>query len=146
MSIDLVHLTPWASLAGGALIGLAGAILWLGNGRVAGMSGIAAGVVRPARGDTLWRVVFLAGLFCGGLVLRVIAPDAYGLPLDRALHVTALGGLLVGVGTRMGGGCTSGHGVCGLSRLSPRSTMATFVFIATGMATAVLFSRVGGGG
>ena len=134
MMIDWVNFTPWASLAGGALIGVAAALFVLFNGRIAGISGILGGLLQWPKGDMAWRVAFLLGL--------VAAPAAYGLyaPLP-AVHVDAgtatlvVAGLLVGIGTRYGAGCTSGHGVCGLSRLSPRSLVATLTFMAAGFVT-----------
>ena len=134
MTIAWNEFTPWSALAGGALIGLAAAMFVLLNGRIAGISGIAGGLLRPARGDIGWRIAFLLGL--------VIAPLVYGafasLPaahIDASTGALIAAGLLVGVGTRYGGGCTSGHGVCGLSRLSARSVAATLLFIAAGFAT-----------
>jgi uncharacterized protein len=134
MTLDLQAFTPWSALTGGALIGLAAALLLWGSGRVAGISGIVGALLRPARGDAAWRVAFVAGL--------LIAPAAYALwravpaPRIEASTATLLAaGLLVGLGTRYGAGCTSGHGVCGLSRLSPRSAAATAVFMAAGFAT-----------
>jgi len=132
--IDWVHFTPWASLAGGVLIGLAAALFLLVNGRVAGISGILGGLLRPARGDIAWRAAFLAGL--------LFAPALYALAtrypvptIEAGYPLLLLAGALVGIGTRYGSGCTSGHGVCGLSRLSPRSLVATFAFMASGFAT-----------
>ena len=134
MSIDWLHFTPWMSLAGGLLIGLAAAAFVLLNGRIAGISGILGGLLRPAQGDIAWRVAFVAGL--------VGAPLAYGLfAALPEVHIEAgdatlvAAGLLVGLGTRYGSGCTSGHGVCGLSRLSPRSLVATLSFMAAGFVT-----------
>ncbi len=134
MHIDWTAFTPWASLAGGALIGAAAALFVLLNGRIAGISGVLGGLLRPSDGEVGWRLAFLLGL--------VGAPFVYGLvatlPLPRidagnGLLVAA--GLLVGVGTRYGNGCTSGHGVCGLSNLSPRSLVATLAFMGAGFAT-----------
>jgi uncharacterized protein len=102
------------------------------NGRIAGISGIFAGLLRPVKGDTFWKVCFLAGLFTGGLLLRIFDPHAYDFGIIRSPAALALAGLLVGFGTRLGNGCTSGHGVCGVSRLSARSIVATVTFIATG--------------
>ena len=137
MNIDWTHFTPWPSFAGGILIGLAAALLLLFNGRIAGISGIVGGLLRPARGDLAWRFAFVAGL--------VIAPLAYGLAralpavtVEADLPTLVLAGLLVGVGTRYGAGCTSGHGVCGLSRGSPRSLAATLAFMLAGFATVFL--------
>lgn len=134
MHIDWNAFTPWSALAGGALIGLAAALLLLLNGRIAGISGVLGGLLRPASGDTAWRLAFVLGL--------VAAPLAYGLmalvpaPLIEAGNLTLIvAGLLVGVGTRYGSGCTSGHGVCGVSRLSPRSLVATACFMGAGFAT-----------
>jgi len=133
-----------AALAGGVLIGIAVAMLLLLRGRVAGISGIVAGVVRPGRGDGHWRALFVAGLVAGGLVARLVDPGAIGA-MVAPLPVLALAGLLVGFGTRLAGGCTSGHGVCGVSRLSPRSIVATGTFMAVA-GVVVFFVRHGAGG
>lgn len=134
MTVDWQAFTPWSSLGGGLLIGLATAILVLANGRVAGISGIVGGLFGPARGDIAWRIAFLTGLLGSPLVYAAIARvPAVQIEAGYALLVTA--GLLVGVGTRYGSGCTSGHGVCGLSRRSPRSVAATLTFMAAGFAT-----------
>ena len=134
MTIDWVHFTPWASLAGGVLIGIAAAMFLLLNGRIAGISGILGGLLRPVSGDVAWRAAFVAGL--------VFAPALYSLvtrypvpTIEAGYPLLLLAGVLVGVGTRYGSGCTSGHGVCGLSRLSPRSLAATVAFMAAGFAT-----------
>jgi uncharacterized membrane protein YedE/YeeE len=132
-------------LFGGALIGLAAVLLLFWNGRIAGISGIVAGVLRPAAGEVAWRVTFLAGLLAGGILLAVVYPDALALRAPRSLALVALAGVLVGYGTRLGSGCTSGHGVCGIGRLSPRSIVATLVFMATGALT-VYVAGAGGGG
>jgi uncharacterized membrane protein YedE/YeeE len=130
LETTLTGLTPLlAPLAGGALIGLAVAILLLFDGRLAGISGIVAGVVRPVRGEWAWRASFLAGLLAGGAVARVVDRDAIG-PMQAPVLVLALAGLLVGYGTRLAGGCTSGHGVCGVSRGAKRSLAATATFLA----------------
>ena len=134
MSLDWTHFTPWASLAGGLLLGLAAALFILLNGRVLGISGIVAGVLRPRAGDTGWRLAFLAGLIAAPLAWSLFAaPVVPRIAAGPALLVLA--GLLVGWGTRHGSGCTSGHGVCGLARLSPRSLVATLAFMACGFAT-----------
>lgn len=141
MHIDLLHFTPWASLAGGILIGLAAALLLLANGRVAGISGILGGLLRPATGDVAWRVAFLAGLFLAPLVwltLRAMPPAQ----IDHSPTLLALAGLLVGLGTRFGSGCTSGHGVCGIARLSPRSLTATACFMVAGIVTVFIVRHV----
>ena len=141
MTIDWASFTPASAAAGGVLIGLAAGLLLLLNGRVAGVSGIAGGVLRPARGDVAWRLAFLAGLVaapaCYALV-RTLPPITF----DISLPVIALAGFVVGIGTRYGAGCTSGHGICGISRLSPRSLVATCCFVAAGMATAVVLRHL----
>jgi uncharacterized membrane protein YedE/YeeE len=137
--IDWQHFTPWASLAGGILIGVAAAMLVLLNGRVAGISGIVGGLVGAWRGDVAWRVAFVLGL----LVSPALYAFIQGRPVVRieaGWGTLVLAGVLVGVGTSYASGCTSGHGVCGLSRLSPRSLVATLAFMAAGMLT-VLFTR-----
>jgi uncharacterized membrane protein YedE/YeeE len=134
MMIDWAHFTPWTSLAGGVLIGTAAAMLVLLNGKIAGISGILGGLLRPLAGDLGWRVAFIAGLVAAPLLYQLVAPlPAVRVDADTGLLLAA--GLLVGVGTRYGSGCTSGHGVCGLSRLSARSMVATAVFMAAGFAT-----------
>jgi hypothetical protein len=132
-------------LLGGVLIGLSASLLLLFNGRVAGISGIASGLVLPTRGEWGWRAAFVGGLVGGGLLLRVLLPHALGAPVVRGLGVTLLAGLLVGFGTRLGNGCTSGHGVCGLSRGALRSLVATATFVATGVLTVFLVRHVLGG-
>jgi hypothetical protein len=135
------HFTPVASTIGGLLIGASASAMLLFNGKIAGISGIFAGVLRPVKGDTLWKVSFLAGLLTGGLVLRVFDPHAYDFDIIRPPGVLVTAGLLVGFGTRLSNGCTSGHGVCGVSRLSARSIVATITFIATGAATVYLINH-----
>ncbi len=137
---------PWTqSLAGGALIGAAASLLFLWNGRLFGVSGIVGGALSPKRGDTAWRYALLVGMVTGGAVLFSFAPETFDPTPVRPLWAIAAAGLLVGFGTRLGGGCTSGHGICGISRLSKRSFVATLTFMAAGIATAVLFRRLGGG-
>jgi uncharacterized membrane protein YedE/YeeE len=129
--------SSWSlALVGGTVIGGASALLLLAHGRVAGISGIAGSLVAPVE-DRAWRVAFLLGLALAGLVARGLAPGAIGGPV-ASLPVALLAGLLVGVGTRLGGGCTSGHGVCGLARRSGRSLIAVLTFMTTGVLTAVL--------
>ena len=130
---------------GGALIGLAASLLLLTNGRVAGISGIVGGLLQPRDPGTSWRTVFVLGLLSGGAILMALAPQTIAEPASRSVAAVAVAGLLVGVGTRMGNGCTSGHGVCGLSRLSSRSMMATLSFIATGFLTATAIQVLFGG-
>jgi uncharacterized membrane protein YedE/YeeE len=134
MSIDWVNFTPWSAAIGGAVIGLAAALLVLVNGRVAGISGIVGGMLRPGADDFAWRLAFIAGLLLAPVVYAMVAtfPSA---TIATSYPVLILAGLLVGIGTRFAGGCTSGHGVCGLSRLSPRSLVATLAFMAAGSVT-----------
>ncbi len=141
MHIDWTQFTPWTSLAGGLLIGAGVALFALLNGRIAGISGIVGGLLRPAQGDTAWRIAFLAGL--------VGAPLAWGLfaalpsaRVDAGYPILLLAGLLVGLGTRYGAGCTSGHGICGLSRRSPRSATATIAFMGMGFLTVWLLRHL----
>ena len=134
MHIDWNSFTPWASLGGGVLIGLAAALFVLLNGRIAGISGVLGGLLNPTRGDIAWRVAFIAGIVAAPLVYLLFAAWP-AVQIDASYGALAAAGLLVGVGTRYGAGCTSGHGVCGLSRLSPRSLVATLVFMAAGFGT-----------
>jgi hypothetical protein len=134
MSIDWQSFTPWASLAGGILIGAAASLLILLNGKIAGISGIIGGLFRRQKNDLGWRIAFIGGLIAAPLIYRLFT----ALPLIRIeANIGALiaAGLIVGFGTRYGSGCTSGHGVCGLSRLSYRSLIATLTFMAAGFAT-----------
>lgn len=139
MSIDWAHFTPWMSLAGGILIGISAALFILFNGRIAGISGILGGLLHPVQNDILWRVAFLAGLVIAPLLYGMLAPMPIA-QVDAGTVTLIVAGLLVGIGTRYGSGCTSGHGVCGISRLSPRSMVATAAFMAAGFA-AVFFVR-----
>lgn len=134
MSIDLSAFTPLTALAGGALIGLAAVLLVLFNGRIAGISGIIAALLPPRPQPRAWRLAFVGGLLAAPWLYQLFFPlPAASSPSAWPVLVPA--GLLVGFGTRLGSGCTSGHGVCGLSRLSMRSLVATLVFMATGFAT-----------
>lgn len=131
-------MNPWtAAIAGGALIGVASGALMLANGRIAGVSGIAAGLLAPVRGDTAWRAAFVAGLMVAGALF--VPVTTAGL---TPLWLIGAAGLLVGLGTRLAHGCTSGHGVCGLARLSPRSLAAVATFLATGMLVVYLMRHV----
>jgi uncharacterized membrane protein YedE/YeeE len=132
MTIDWAHFTPWTSLAGGALIGFAAAMLLLLSGRVAGISGIVGGLLRPQRGDVAWRLAFVGGLLAAPAAMALLG-QGHAPRIDAGFGTLVVAGLLVGAGTSYGSGCTSGHGVCGLSRLSPRSLVATFAFMAAGM-------------
>jgi uncharacterized protein len=137
MTIDWTHFTPWASLGGGILLGLAAALFILVNGRVLGISGILGGLLRPARGDVGWRLAFLAGLLAAPLLYFAVAGPIEAR-IDAGWGTLVLAGLWVGLGTRYGSGCTSGHGVCGLSALSPRSLVATLSFMGAGFVTVFL--------
>jgi uncharacterized membrane protein YedE/YeeE len=134
MSIAWNAFTPASALIGGAIIGAAAALFAVLNGRIAGVSGILGGLARPQAGDISWRIAFVAGLIAAPLAWALFAalPE---IRVDASVPVLVAAGLLVGVGTRYGGGCTSGHGVCGVSRMSPRSIAATLAFMATGFAT-----------
>jgi len=143
--MTLVNFTPWSALAGGALIGTAVSLFLWGTGRVAGISGVLGGLVEPKPGDLRWRLVFLSGLLLAGLLATQLMPERLAFGIDRPLPAMALAGLLVGFGTRLGNGCTSGHGVCGISRLSVRSLAATATFMATGAASVWLTKTLWGG-
>jgi uncharacterized membrane protein YedE/YeeE len=132
------------ALAGGALIGGGAAVLLILSGRIAGVSGILGGALIPKTGELGWRLMFLAGLVGGGAVGALVAPQAYGAVRGPA-GLLVLAGLLVGFGTRLGSGCTSGHGICGISRLSRRSLTATLLFMVAGMAATFLVRHVLGG-
>jgi uncharacterized membrane protein YedE/YeeE len=141
MVIDTIHFTPLASFGGGLLIGLGAALLLLANGRIAGISGILGGLLRPARGDVGWRLAFVLGLLAaplGWLALQAMPPAQ----IDHTPALLGAAGLLVGLGTRFGSGCTSGHGVCGIARLSPRSLVATLCFMVAGFATVFVMRHV----
>ena len=125
------------ALAGGAMIGVASALLLLAHGRIAGISGILGSLLQAQTHDRGWRIAFLVGMASAGLVANIVAPTAVGTSV-RTLPVVIIAGLLVGYGTRLGNGCTSGHGVCGMSRLSGRSLVAVLTFMTTGAATAIL--------
>jgi len=132
--------TPLSALAGGALIGLAASVFLLTHGKIAGISGMFGGLLQPRTEDGPVRFAFVAGLVLAGVVARMFVPGAFEAPPpSRTLAVIALAGLLVGFGTRIGNGCTSGHGVCGIGRFSVRSLVATVTFIATGALTVAIF-------
>lgn len=141
---EMTEFTPYSALGGGILIGLAASVLLIGYGRVSGVSGIAAQLLLGESGDRAWRAAFLAGLLLAGIVAAGVVPGAFSAS-PRSLAAVAVAGLLVGIGTRIGSGCTSGHGVCGLSRLSPRSLVATLTFVASGVVTVTLLRWLGGG-
>ena len=134
MNIDWNHFTPWASLIGGLLLGVASAVFILINGRILGISGILGGLLPPKVGDIGWRVAFLLGMLAAPTVFMALAPAGLASEprIDAGFWTVIAAGVLVGIGTRYASGCTSGHGVCGLSRLSPRSLVATLSFMGAG--------------
>ena len=141
MTIDWNAFTPWSALAGGILIGIAVAMFVLLNGRIAGISGVLGGLLTAPKGDRGWRLAFVGGLAGAGVLYVAV----FGYPqirVDAGFGALAAAGFLVGVGTRYGSGCTSGHGVCGLSRLSPRSLVATLSFMATGFLTVFILHHL----
>ena len=134
MTIDWNAFTPWSSLLGGVLIGVAAAMFALLNGRIAGISGVLGSLLTPVRGDVGWRAAFIAGLV-GAPLLYALFTELPAVQIDASYGALVAAGLLVGIGTRYGSGCTSGHGVCGLSRLSLRSLAATATFMGAGFLT-----------
>ncbi len=139
------NFTPLTGTIGGLMIGLSATFMMLFLGRITGISGIFGGLVVPRRGEVAWRVVFVAGLLSGGVILRFFYPQAFPASLDQSLWLVAAAGLLVGFGTRMGSGCTSGHGICGLARFSQRSLVSVLTFIFTGaVAVYVMQYMIGG--
>lgn len=131
------------ALLGGVIIGISASLMLLLNGRVTGVSGIINGILSPVKGDTAWRVSFIVGLFLGGLVLKALKPATFSGALATETWTIVAAGLFVGFGTVMGSGCTSGHGVCGISRLSPRSLVATVCFMASGILAVYFFRIIG---
>jgi uncharacterized protein len=147
MTIDWNHFTPWLSLTGGIILGLASAAFILLNGRILGISGILGGLLPPKKGDSSWRVAFLLGMFAAPVVWSLLAPASMAemariARIDASSTLVIIAGLLVGLGTRYGSGCTSGHGVCGLSRFSLRSLVATACFMAAGFVTVFIARHV----
>jgi hypothetical protein len=141
----MANFTPISAAIGGALIGLAAVLLMLFTGRIAGVSGITGGIFNPRSDDRLWRLAFIAGLIAAPLA-AALAGHAVAMPqMPGSTIVIAVGGLLVGFGTRLGNGCTSGHGICGIARLSPRSIAATMVFMVAAMAVVAVTRHVIGG-
>jgi hypothetical protein len=134
--------TPIRALVGGSLIALSLAIMLLATGRIAGLSGTFAGFLRGGRGDWAWRAWFVGGMLATGLIFKLAQPDMFDHGARVPLWAVAISGTLVGIGTRMSNGCTSGHGLCGTSRLSKRSVIATITFFAVGVATATLVGRL----
>jgi len=137
--------TPIASLWGGILIGLSASFLLLSDGKIAGISGIMGGLLRPVKNDTAWRILFILGLITGGLLFQFLSPDVFTTGISRSIGALILAGLLVGFGTRLGSGCTSGHGVCGISRFSPPSLVSMVTFIVTGATTVYIINHLLGG-
>ena len=137
MNLDWANFTPWPSLTGGIILGIASALFILINGRILGISGILGGLLPPKLGDTTWRIAFLLGMFAAPTVFHAVVPVEYVTAprIEATEWMIVVAGLLVGVGTRYASGCTSGHGVCGLSRLSPRSLVATASFMGAGFVT-----------
>ncbi len=141
MQVDWAQFTPWAALAGGILIGLASIAFALLLGRIAGISGIIGGLLRAEKGDFGWRIAFVGGLLAAPVIYS-LATALPMLQIEAGVPVLVAAGLLVGIGTRYGSGCTSGHGVCGLSRFSPRSMVATVAFMGAGFITVFLVRHV----
>ena len=148
MTIDWASFTPWLALAGGALIGLSATVLWLGMGRIAGISGIAGSLFsfKAADGDRAWRLLFLLGIIGGALIVHLLTGGLFEVRSGYPIGLLMGGAVLVGIGTRMGSGCTSGHGVCGIARLSMRGLLATLTFMATAFVTVYLIRHVMGPG
>ena len=144
MTLDWAHFTPSASLTGGIVLGIASAIFILVNGRILGISGILGGLLPPKVGDTSWRIAFLLGFAAAPTVFHALVPAQYIVAprIDATDLMVVVAGLLVGIGTRYASGCTSGHGVCGLSRLSPRSLVATASFMGAGFALVYVMRHV----
>ena len=137
MQIDWIHFTPWSSLIGGILLGIAAGALFLSSGRILGITGIIEGLLTPKSGDSSWRLLFLLGMLAAALAAKFLLPPGllHEPRVDASWATVIAAGLLVGFGTRWGAGCTSGHGICGLSRLSLRSLVATLSFMGTGVVT-----------
>jgi len=138
----MTSFTPVSGFLGGMLIGFAAVLLLLANGRIAGVSGIVAGLLTRIRGDVAWRAAFVVGLWLGALIYWIARGELFAVESTASWPVLLLAGLLVGFGTRIGSGCTSGHGVCGIARLSTRSIIATAVFMGTGIATVFVTRHV----
>jgi uncharacterized protein len=136
------NFTPYSALAGGILIGLAATLLLLFNGRIAGISGMMSGLIKAERPELFWRLAFLIGIMLGAFLFQQLKPDLYQPRANFPIWLLALGGFLVGFGTRMGNGCTSGHAVCGIARFSIRSIVATITFMATGFLTVYIMRHV----
>lgn len=142
MVIDWVNFTPWSAAIGGVLIGLAVALLLVFNGRIAGISGILAGILKPIKGDTAWKIAFVLGIIVAPLLFTffVYSPE---VKITTSIPVLIVAGLFVGFGTRLGGGCTSGHGICGMARFSRRSIVAVLIFMVVAFITVALSKLYG---
>ncbi|MGD8176659.1 YeeE/YedE family protein [Marinimicrobium sp. ARAG 43.8] len=141
----MTEFTPVTGLIGGLFIGIASVLMLWGSGRITGISGIFGGVLTPSKGDFGWRAAFIAGLLVGALVWRLASGDPLPVDLQVSWPVMIVAGLLVGFGSRLGSGCTSGHGVCGLARLSPRSMVAVVTFMLSAAITTFVVRHVIGG-
>ncbi len=142
--MEIVNFTPIPAFIGGALIGLSAALLLWAKGRVAGISGIAGGIIYPEKGDMDWRIVFVIGLIIGGFIYQAIGLGAGVQHIEAVVDTPWLivAGLLVGIGTTIGTGCTSGHGICGLARRSPRSLVATLTFMISAIVTVFIIRHI----
>lgn len=138
------NFTPFSALAGGALIGVASAMLLLLNGRIAGISGIVGGILRPQPGEVSWRAAFIVGLLAGPLLYQFVGGQSIPYEISNSYPLLIVAGLLVGYGTRLGSGCTSGHGVCGMGRLSRRGIVATLAFMAVAFVTTFVSRHIVG--
>lgn len=141
----MTEFTPLSGLVGGLMIGLASALMLLGAGRIAGISGIFGGLLTPVQGETGWRAMFVVGMILGGVSWLVLTGEALPVDLQASWPVMLIAGFLVGFGTRLGSGCTSGHGVCGIGRLAPRSMVATAVFMGSAVITTFVVRHLVGG-
>lgn len=136
------NFTPYTALSGGLLIGLSATIMLLFNGRITGISGMVSGLLPPSQGEWLWRLVFLVGMMAGAVVFVSFFPSSFTPRENYPIGLLIASGFLVGFGTRLGNGCTSGHGICGIGRLSKRSIIATMVFMASGGITVFIFRHL----
>ena len=141
----MTEFTPVSGLLGGMLIGLSSALMLWGAGRIAGISGIFGGLLTPSQGEVGWRVMFVAGIILGGLAWPLLTGNSLPVDLQVSWPIMLVAGLLVGFGTRLGSGCTSGHGVCGIGRLAPRSIVATLTFMASAVLTTYVMRHLIGG-
>ena len=139
------NFTPLASFIGGVMIGLAAISMLFFTGRIGGISGIFGGLLNAKHGDTAWRLLFIAGLMSGGILMLLFHPPSLDIQVNKSMLAVVVAGLLVGIGARLGSGCTSGHGVCGIGRLAPRSLVASAVFMTTGAIAAIVVNHVFGG-